>query len=142
MRALVAQQARQAAGVDASDGNDLVGFQILAEVLLRAEVARRARHFAQHQTGDMDRAGFRVFGVHTDVADVRIGQRDALLTVRGVGEDFLITGHGGVEHHFADRLARSPNRNAFEYRTVGKDKQGRRRVSHSASNPLFHWVRT
>ena len=49
-----------------------------------------------------------VLGVDAGVADVRIGQRDDLPAVRGIGEDFLIAGHRGVEHHLAHGGARAP----------------------------------
>src|SRR3546814_17106905 len=39
------------------------------------------------------------------IAHVRIGQRDDLPRIRRIGEDLLVPGHGGVEHHLADRQA-------------------------------------
>jgi hypothetical protein len=63
--------------------------------------------------GGVDLVGLDVFLVDAVVADVRIRQRDDLLAIAGVGEDFLVAGDGGVEHHFAgggaggsDRLPR------------------------------------
>ncbi len=50
---------------------------------------------------------FEIVGVGADVADVWIGERDDLATIGRVGEYLLIAGHGGVEHHFAERPARS-----------------------------------
>ena len=52
------------------------------------------------------------------VADVRIGQRDQLARVGRVGQDFLVAGHGGVEHHFADRQAGGAHGNALEHGAV------------------------
>ena len=42
-----------------------------------------------------------VFLIHAVVADLRGGHRNDLTVVRRVREDFLVTGHAGVEHHFA-----------------------------------------
>ncbi len=44
----------------------------------------------------MDLVSFDVFGIDTVVADVRIRQRDDLLAVAGVGEDFLVAGDSEV----------------------------------------------
>jgi len=33
------------------------------------------------------------------------GERNDLAAVRGIGKDFLVAGHRGVEHHFAARRA-------------------------------------
>jgi hypothetical protein len=43
-----------------------------------------------------------VFLVDAVVADVRIRQRDDLPAVARVGEDFLVAGERGVEHHLTD----------------------------------------
>jgi hypothetical protein len=50
-------------------------------------------------------AGLFIILVGSGIADVGIGERDDLAAVRRVGEDFLITGHRGIENHFAGRLA-------------------------------------
>ena len=72
---------------------------------LAAPVARAARHVAHDQAGGEDLAGLRRPGGAAGVADVRIGQRHQLPRVGRIGEDLLVAGHGGVEHHFADRQA-------------------------------------
>ena len=43
-----------------------------------------------------------VLGVDADVADLRVGHRDDLPGVRGIGEDLLVAGQAGVEAHLAD----------------------------------------
>jgi hypothetical protein len=43
---------------------------------------------------------FVVFRGDAVVADERVGHGDDLAAVRGVGEDLLITGHGGIEAGF------------------------------------------
>ena len=49
---------------------------------------------------------------------MRIGQGDDLARVRGIGEDLLVTGHGGVEHHFADGEAGRADGFALEHGAV------------------------
>ena len=68
-----------------------------------------------------------VLGVDADVADVRIGERDDLPGVRGIGEDLLVAGHRGVEHDLADGHARGADRAAAEHRAVGEREHGRHR---------------
>ncbi len=48
--------------------------------------------------------GLFIIGIATHVADMGIGEGDDLAAVREVGEDLLITGHGGIEYHLSDRL--------------------------------------
>ena len=67
---------------------------------------------------------FDVLVVGADVADVRVRQRDDLPAVAGVGQDFLVAGHRGVEHHFADRVAGGADRGADEGGSVREGKQG------------------
>ena len=81
----------------------------------------------------VDAARFDVLGVHAGVADVRIGQRDDLPAVRGIGEDFLVAGHRGVEHHLADGGAVRADGTAAKDRPVGKDQHGGFEVSHFCS---------
>ena len=47
----------------------------------------------------MNVAGLFVFGGYTGIANMRIGQRNQLLTIGGVGQYFLVAGHGGIENH-------------------------------------------
>jgi hypothetical protein len=54
---------------------------------------------------------------------MRIGQRDDLPAVRGIGEDLLVAGHRRVEYDFADRSAGSADRTAMKYRAVGEDER-------------------
>src|SRR3546814_3582703 len=52
------------------------------------------------------------------IAHVRIGQRDDLPRIRRIGEDLLVAGHGGVEHHLADRQAGRAHGNSLEHGAV------------------------
>ena len=61
---------------------------------------------------------FNVLRVDAVVANVGVGQRDDLLTVTRVRQNFLVTGHGGVEHKLADRGASSSYGISNKHRTV------------------------
>ena len=53
---------------------------------------------------------------------MRIGQRNDLPTIGGIGEDLLVTGHRRVEDDFADGLPFSTDRNALKYSPVLQSK--------------------
>ena len=89
-----------------------------------AEIGRQQRQVADDQAGGVDLRGLDVFGVDAVVADVRIRQGDDLAAVARVGEDFLVTGHRGVEHHFAGRVAGGADRISFENRAIGEGQDG------------------
>jgi len=124
LRALVAQQARQCARVDVGDRDDAVATQIDVKALGRAPVTREARQIADHESRGLDLFRFLVDRVDASVADMRIGQRDDLARVGGIGQDFLITGDRGVEHDFADGFAFRTDRDAAEDRAVCEGENG------------------
>ena len=67
-----------------------------------AEIGCHQGQITNDQAGSVHLIGLDIFGVGAVVADMRIGQRDDLLAVAGVSQDFLVAGHGGVEHHLTD----------------------------------------
>ena len=62
-----------------------------------------------------------------------MGKGDNLAGVGGIGEDFLITGDGGVEHHFADTLAHGTNALPLENRAVSQREKGVKSLRHDRS---------
>ena len=72
----------------------------------------------------MHLVGFNILGVDAVIANVRVGQRDDLLAVARVCEDFLVAGHGGVEHHLADGGASGSNGISNKHRAVCKRQNG------------------
>jgi hypothetical protein len=90
----------------------------------------QARQIADDKALGVGAARLVVLVVHAGVANVWIGQRDDLATVRGVGEDLLVAGDGGVEHHFADGGATRADGAAAKGRPVGEDKRGGFEISH------------
>ena len=87
---------------------------------VRTPVAHHGRKFANDKSGDVRTPGFDVLIVDAVVPDERIGHRDDLALVRWIGQDFLITGHRGVEADFAASGRRGAESEAAEYRTVFK----------------------
>ena len=133
LRAALAQHARQASRVDAGNGDDAAPLEEFLQRIGRAPVARHLRQIAHHEAGGIDLAGFHVFRRRADVADVRIGESDDLAGIGRVGENFLITGHRGVEHHFSGRVAIGTDGLAAEERAVRQRQHCRSR--HVIASP-------
>jgi hypothetical protein len=86
--------------------------------LVGTPVARDRRNLAHHKPFDVGASGFRIGGVRTIIADLRIGEGDDLSAVGRIGEDFLIAGDGGVEDDFAGALDGRTKASALEDRAV------------------------
>ena len=97
--ALFPEDAGQSPGIDVGNGDDAALAQVVGEPLLISVVAGHQRQVANHQPGGPDVGGLLVLGVGAGIADMRIGQGDNLARIGGVGQDLLVAGHGGVEHH-------------------------------------------
>jgi len=81
------------------------------------------RKIANDQRRRKNGAGFGIFRIRADVTNMGIRQSDELFGIRGIGEDLLVTGHGGIEDHFANGETSSTDGSAFEYRTVSQGKK-------------------
>ena len=62
--------------------------------------------------------GLEVVRIRADVPDVRVRQRDDLPVIRRIGENLLITGHRGVEHHFAEASTGGTDGDTAKYGSV------------------------
>ena len=80
---------------------------------------------ADHEAGGIDLRGFQILGRGAGIADVRIGERDDLAGVGGIGEDFLVSGQRGIENDFASGVALGSDGLAAEDGTV-RQRQHRR----------------
>ena len=67
------------------------------QLLIRADASRTIRPRGMHLAIRLV-----IFGVGANVADMRMRQRDQLTTVGRVGQDFLITGDGGIENNLTN----------------------------------------
>ena len=114
LRAGRSQHASQAARVDVRDRHGAFALQVLRQGHRAAKARLENRQVLDDQAGRVNLARLDVFGVDPVVADVRIRQRDDLPAVARVGENFLVAGQRGVEHHFAGGLAGGTDRCAFE----------------------------
>jgi hypothetical protein len=57
--------------------------------------------FADDESFDIRLSGFFVVEICSNVADMRIRERDDLAGITGIGENFLIAGETGIENDFA-----------------------------------------
>ena len=69
--ALFPEDAGQLAGVDAGDGDDVLGLEVGIQRLFAAPVGRHQRQVANDETSGKYLAGLAVFTIDTGVADVR-----------------------------------------------------------------------
>ena len=101
--------------------------QIVGQGLLDTPVGSADRQVADDQAGGEVGAGLEVLRIAAGVADVGIGEGDNLTAVGRVGQDFLVTGHGRVEHHFTADGALGTDGVTAEHGAVGQGKQGGRK---------------
>jgi hypothetical protein len=120
LRATLANVPHQGAGIDPLDGGDVVGDEVVAQALARAPVARLRPVLLDDEPLQERTPRLDVLRVDADVADLRVGHRHQLTAVRRVGEDLLVSGHRGVEHHLADGFAFGAEGLAFEDGAVGQ----------------------
>jgi hypothetical protein len=125
--AFFAQNARQLARIDAGDGHEAVLLQIVGQSLLQAPALGANRQVTNYQPGGMVAARFEVLVIAADVADVRIGERDNLTAVGGIGQYLLVAGHRRIEHHLAAGTASGADSQATENRAIGQcENRGRK----------------
>ncbi len=134
--ALLPQDAGQAPGIDVGDGHHPEAGQVVRQGLAAAPAAHQGWQVTNHQTGRVHTGRFLVLRIHTGVADMGIGQGDDLTGVGRVGQDLLVTGHGGVEHHLADGLTRGTDGDAMEQTAVFQCQQGRCEIQGKTSGVL------
>jgi hypothetical protein len=139
--ALVANERGEGAGVDAGNADDAARFQPRIEVAARAIVRGLGDVGLQNRAACAVRRrhvhGFDVFVVYADVSNMRKREGDDLAGIGGVGEDFLIAGHRGVEAHLADFGAGRAKAVTFENRAVSQHQQGRGLMLCPAVRRLF-----
>src|ERR1700693_211758 len=87
-------------------------------VLFRTPVAGNGGEFADHQAFDVRARCLLICLVGTVVADLGIREDDNLTGIRGISEDFLIAGDGGVEDHLSESVFLRTKALALEDRSV------------------------
>ena len=129
LRTQAAQPAGELARVDVGNGHRTFAHQVGRQGFGGAEVADQQGQVLDDKACGLDFSGFDVLGIDPVTANVRVRECHDLLAVAGVSEDFLVAGHGGVEHHFADGGASGTNRIADKDRAVCERQDGGREIS-------------
>src|SRR4030095_12369412 len=138
--------AGQGAGVDALDAHDAMLAQVVVERHPGPPTRRERAGFLDDEAGQPGPARLDVLRVDAVVPDQRVGHAHHLAAIRGIGEDLLVAGHGGVEDHLAVGLAGRPKGFSPEDAAVGEREQGGARheltftpptsVIHGAPRPV------
>ncbi len=123
-RALVPEVPREGAGVYAFHTQDSVRLEQVREGAFAGPVARVGRVLADEDGCGLDPAGLVVAGDHAVVPDERVGEKQDLTAVRGVGDGLLVADHARREDDLAGDLAPSGEAPALEGRPVFEDQRG------------------
>ena len=76
------------------------------------------------QSAHLDPGGFEILVVDAVIPYQGIGEGHHLSGVGRVGQDLLIAGHAGVEHHFANAVRLGAEANSFVDGTIFQDQIG------------------
>ena len=104
----------EGASVDSFEADDIIGLEVIAERGGISPTAGIIAVFLNDKTCGEDFPRFPIGLVRAVVADQGVRHRDYLLVVRGVGEYFLVAGHGRIEDNFPALLAGGAEGCAFE----------------------------
>ena len=132
----VANAPNQCPGINPSDGNNIVAYQIMCQRIFRAIVAPQTTAFSHNEARHMGSGRFAVLHVDADIPDHRISHRDDLTAIARVRQYLLIASDRCVETDLAVSLPIGPYRDAFEHRTVfQRQEPALVLVAHLLSSP-------
>ena len=102
-KAFFSDDLSQSTGIDAGQAGDVACGQKLIEAFSGAPIRRLGGSGARDEPAQIDFVdGFEVFEVCADIADMWEGENDDLPGIGWIGQNFLITGDGGIEAKLAD----------------------------------------
>src|SRR5690606_33813433 len=116
--ALLTQDAREIASVDAGDGHDAFVAQVGWQHTLRTEVGSRDGHVPHDKSGGEHAARFAVLVVDAGIADMRIREGNDLTAIAGISQDFLVARHGRIENYLGNRRAWRSYRHTPKHGTI------------------------
>src|SRR5690348_5218316 len=116
--AALAQKADEFTGVDLCNDRYVIGGEKMFGAFLGAPVAGNGRDLADYQAFNEGLDGFVIGQIGAIVADLRIGEDNDLTAIGRIGENFLITGDGGIEDHLTGSFDRRTKTDSLEDRTV------------------------
>ena len=125
------QVANQGTSVDPGDSDDALLFELGLQRTGCTPARGDARGVTNDVPGNPDLGAgtlagrsdrLVVFVVPAGVADLRCGGDDDLAVVAGIGERFLVAGHSGAEHRFAQGLSNRTEGGSAEHPSVFEDQ--------------------
>lgn len=138
--AFVSQMKDESTGIDTLNAGDVMLLHIICKVDLTAPVAGGRAEFLDHKGGNLGTGGFVVQFVNAVVPDLGVGHDDHLAQVRGVGKNFLITGHAGIKNDFGGHLSGGSKRTSVEDCAVFEyERCGYLVVYGHLENCFHHW---
>ena len=130
---LFADQRRQGTGIQPGHGRDVVLLQPGIQRLQVAVVGGIFRIRPHDQTAHGRGQGLDILGIGAHDADMGKGEGHDLPGIGGIGQDFLITGHGGVEADLAQARAQRAEAGAFEGAIRQQQAATRKRARRGSS---------
>ena len=99
LRAGIANSPNQSAGINSGDPRHPRLGQKIVEPALGSPVARLVKKFSNYEAREKGPGRLVILGVDPDVANLGISHGHDLTRIRGIGHDFLVPRHAGVEYH-------------------------------------------
>ena len=119
-----AQVTHQGAGVDPGDAHQSMALHPVLQGFPAAPAAGGRRQLTGDHPAGVGLIRFLIIGIHTGVAQFRIGKGHQLSGIGGIGEHLLVAGHAGVEHHFTDHRAATAEGFPDQNRSIGQNEMG------------------
>src|SRR5262249_18427643 len=98
----VADMSSETPSIDLAESHHLVSAQVFFERESSPPVGINAARFLDDEAFDKGPATLDILLRNAVIADHRISHGDDLTVIGRIGQNFLITHHRGVKHHFAD----------------------------------------
>jgi hypothetical protein len=125
--AVVADRSGERPRIDAGQADDAATAQPLVEVAAGAMVGRIGDGGVEDHAACAGRRrhadGLDVLLVGSHVSDVWKREGDDLARIGGIGQDFFVSGHGGIEAHLADRMAGRAQAEALDHGAVRQHQE-------------------
>src|SRR5262245_13393735 len=115
--------ARQCPRIKPFDADDSCRLHVVLESKPAAPVARELTGFLHHEPLRPNPRRLNIFWSDPIVTDVRTGHRNDLPLIGWIGQNLLVSGHGGVEYDFANCLAFVAERASFKYLPVSQGQE-------------------
>ena len=90
----------QSAGIELFYTENFLCFEIIGQGGSRSVIAGETLVFLYQKGRHLNSVRLDIFGIDAVVAYQRIGHGHHLAAVRRIGENLLVSGHAGIEHHF------------------------------------------